>query len=345
MSISYTGWDVGGAHLKAAKLVADTSFSLVKQLHCPLWQGMSNLEQAVDTVLRSTDSEGNRHVVTMSGEMADCFPDRNAGVRAILSCLCGHLGSEYAVYSCRSGLLDRAEAVKRTAEVASANWHATGSMLAGKLHSGLLVDVGSTTTDLVPFANAKVTTTAENDSQRLACGELLYTGVVRTSLLSLAGSCFFMGSRMPLVAEAFATMSDVWRILGDLPATADQCPSCDGAPKTKSGSARRLARMFAQDYDGDFQKWHAVATFFARVQTHRIKRAILALSVRPRTAENAPLVGAGTGRFLVRRIAQEIGRAYLEFSDCVSAGRLQSERVSEHASAVAVAVLLRDQFA
>ncbi len=345
MSISYIGWDVGGAHLKVAQLSADVSVSVVRQLPCPLWKGMSNLRQAVSKILRLTGNGRVRHAVTMSGEMADCFPDRDVGVQAILSCLCEHLGSEFAVYSCRSGLLDRNEAVKRTVEVASANWHATGSTLAVKLHSGLLVDIGSTTTDIVPFAGSKVVAAAENDRQRLVRGELLYTGVVRTSLLSLADSCLFMGDRMPMVAEDFATMSDVWRILGDLPVTADQFPSCDGAPKTKSGSARRLARMFAQDYDGDFQKWHTVASFFAQVQKHRIKQAILALLSRPGIAKDAPIVGAGTGRFLLRCVAREIGRAYLEFSDCVSAGRLQSETTSEHASAVAVALLLRGQFA
>ena len=64
-------------------------------------------------------------------------------------------------------------------DIASANWHACAALIAGKHTSALFVDLGSTTTDIVPIVDGKVAARGYTDAQRLAAGELIYTGLVR----------------------------------------------------------------------------------------------------------------------------------------------------------------------
>ena len=40
------GWDIGGAHLKAVLLDANGNVLNIKQLPCPLWRGLHELDSA-----------------------------------------------------------------------------------------------------------------------------------------------------------------------------------------------------------------------------------------------------------------------------------------------------------
>ena len=73
-------------------------------------------------------------------------------------------------------------------QIASANWLACvrHCALALQRDSGVLVDIGSTTTDLIAFHRGNASTRSRSDAQRLASGELVYQGVVRTPLCALA---------------------------------------------------------------------------------------------------------------------------------------------------------------
>jgi len=79
------GWDIGGAHLKGA-LLEDGRVRDVAQWPCELWRGLSRLDDAFTTALeRWKGWRQALHAVTMTGEMADLFPHREAGVAAIVS--------------------------------------------------------------------------------------------------------------------------------------------------------------------------------------------------------------------------------------------------------------------
>jgi len=58
--------------------------------------------------------------------------------------------------------------------------------------------------------------------------------------------------------------------------------------------------------------------------------------------EGALIVGAGCGRFLARRIAERIGRTYLDFADTIDADPSAREMAARCAPAVAVAMLAGD---
>jgi len=48
-------------------------------------------------------------------------------------------------------------------------------LIAGQVGDALLVDIGSTTTDLVAVHNGRVQATGRSDFERLISGELVYT--------------------------------------------------------------------------------------------------------------------------------------------------------------------------
>lgn len=334
------GWDVGGAHLKAARLSAAGSVEAVVQTACPLWQGMSRLDAAFDETLPAIGA-ARVHAITMTGEMVDLFSSRQEGVADLLGGIRRHLGSaSLRVYAGPTGFLDIDRAGGAEQWVASANWHASATLVAREADAALYVDVGSTTVDLAPVAGGRVLTRGGNDGQRLVTRELLYTGVVRTPLMAIAREVPFAGDWVPLMAEYFATAADVHRLTGELPEGADQHPTADGREKTETASARRLARMVGRDLaSAPIAEWKRLAAWIARVQIRHIEDACDRILSRGDLPDDAPLVGAGVGRFLLPALAVRLGRGYREFAELVSTRGEVRGRVSDCAPAVAVAWL------
>lgn len=333
-----TGWDIGGAHLKAARLRADGSVEAVVQLPCPLWRGLEYLEQAVDETL-ATLGRTDRHAVTMTGELADIFPDRHQGVTRIVDTMRRQLpDAEMRVFAGQRGFVVSADAARYTTEIASANWLASAQFIAQKVGQGLLIDMGSTTTDIVLLQAGRAKPQGLTDAARLAADELVYTGIIRTPLMAVAQRAPFNGVWQRLAAEHFATMADVYRLTGDLEPLHDMTETADGAGKTLEDSARRLARMAGRDFEAaDMASWVALARFFAQMQLQDVRAAVD--RVLSRSPSGGPLVGAGAGRFVVRELARQMRREYLDFSNLVEGEDAVKEWAAVCAPACSVAWL------
>ncbi|MFO7902746.1 MAG: hydantoinase/oxoprolinase family protein [Pirellulaceae bacterium] len=343
--IRYVGWDIGGAHLKVALLDGQGQLCGVETYATPLWEGTGTLTEAMNQVHKAYSLQQARHAVTMTGELADCFTDRAEGVRALLELFYGCFPRDAThVYAGLRGFLDP-EAVEHAIEfVASANWHAMARLAAKCYPRGLLIDVGSTTTDLVWFHDGRVRARGSNDRTRLTVGELVYTGVVRTPVIALATAVPFRGLWVELATEHFATAADVYRLNGELPAGADLGPTADGRDKSQTHSEARLARMLGTGAsEGSTAMWKAVADYLAECQVQRITRACQ-LQISRGIDAKTPMLGSGVGRFLVERIAQRLGRTYRVFDPLpvlVKNGAC-SARGADMGPAVAVASLLKE---
>jgi probable H4MPT-linked C1 transfer pathway protein len=335
------GWDLGGAHLKAARVAGGGRVAAVLQLPCPLWQGLDHLARAVDEA-RARLGEAPRHAVTMTGELADLFASRENGVRRLLAAMTARLpAATLRVYAGPAGFLAPGEAGDRPDAVASANWHASVRFVAQRCDQGLFLDVGSTTTDIVPFRGGEVRARGHTDAERLVAEELVYTGITRTPVMAVARSVPFAGERQTLMAELFASMADVYRLTGELPEDADQHPAADGGGKRPTDSARRLARMLGRDLEAaDLADWRRLARYLAESQLWQIHTALDRVASRGEIADDAPLVGAGVGRYLVERLARRTGRPYLGFAEVIGASPEVREWAARCAPAVAVAALL-----
>ena len=144
----------------------------------------------------------------------------------------------------------------------------------------------------------------------------------------------------PLIPEPFATMADVHRLCGRLPDDADQLAAPDNKGKGEADSARRLARMLGRDVEtADMAEWKRLALHLAEVQRRRLLAACGRV-LAPRLLDgDAPLVGAGIGRFLVRDLARGLGRPYVDFGSLVRGGKGAREWAARCAPAAAVALL------
>ena len=335
-----TGWDLGGAHLKMAQVDRQGRVERVVQMPCPLWQGLSELDNAVAAV-RDRLEASTRFAVTMTGELADLFDSRADGVRALTDFMVAAFpGADLFIYAGRAGFLPPAEARERARDVASANWLAGASLVASRRQQGLFIDVGSTTTDILPFRDGAVLAEGYGDEERLVADELLYTGVTRTPVMAVARMVPFGGERQPLMAELFASMADAYRLTGDLPADADQLPAMDGAAKDDHASARRLARMLGRDLEqAPMAAWRRLAAFLAEQQLRSLHDACERVISRGAIDPQAPLIGAGVGRFLARRLAARLDRPYEDFAALIGAAPEVSEWAARCAPAVAVAML------
>jgi probable H4MPT-linked C1 transfer pathway protein len=342
------GWDLGGANLKLAR-VEGARITHVAQVPCPVRQDRSKFDSALEEALKLCPSEttspsGLRHAVTMTGELSDVFADRAEGVAYLIALMLKATGNDTVFYGGRAGFLDAGQAVERSLDVASANWHASAALVAGHFADGLFVDAGTTTTDLIPVRSGAPATRGYSDGERLTEGELVYSGVVRTPVMAVAQDAPFMGRSQRIAAERFATMADVWRLLGELPLDADPYPTADLRGKTAAESAARLARMLGRDAsEAELAEWVAVAHHFADCQLAQIEAAARTLTARERLGTDAPVIGAGCGRFIANRLAARLGRPYRDFSEIIEAAPEQREMAARCAPAVAVALLAERQ--
>lgn len=338
------GWDVGGAHLKAALLDSDGNLLQVLQVPCALWRGLHELEAAIDIVLDTFAVISANHAVTMTGELVDLFANRREGVLEIsrvmqlklnatlnhnLRFYTGNLHPNLSNNLAFTGFVEYHAVNDYWQYIASANWQASASFVAKKLKSGLFIDVGSTTSDFVLFNDHQPKCIGYTDALRMQSDELVYTGVVRTPLMAVAQKIVFKQLTTSVAAEYFATSADVYRLTGDLFAEDDMAETADAQDKSQLASARRIARMIGRDVeDAPITDWLALADEFKFQQISRLQAIALNHISRLNNESHlqlTPLVGAGAGRFLVRQIAKDLGFPYIDVADLIKLTAENSE--------------------
>ena len=184
----------------------------------------------------------------------------------------------------------------------------------------------------------KVCNAGYTDAERLASGELVYTGFTRTFLFGVASSAPVRGRLTPLMNEYFASMADAHRILEVLDEADDKHPAADGKEKTVAGSMARIARMVGRDAaDLVDHEWRDVARWFSEQQLRTIHDA--AFRVSAGLADDAPVVAAGTGRWQIGRLARRLERPFVDLADLIPADDGVRIEASNAAAATAVALL------
>lgn len=240
--MSANGWlglDVGGANIKASAPDGKRAF----ELPFPLWRMPEKLQENLGKV-RDEMGEFAGVAVTMTGELCDCFESKTQGVQHIVRAVVDSFqGKEVRFWSIHGRFLNAVEALLEPLCLAASNWLALAEIVAG-LHPKsrvLLLDMGSTTTDILYLSNGRILAKGRDDVSRLRSGELVYTGMTRTPL------CFL--EQEDVCAELFATTLDSHLILGNLPENLARVDSADGRPWTKFCAEGRLARMLGGDLD------------------------------------------------------------------------------------------------
>jgi hypothetical protein len=331
------GWDIGGANVKAARVEDGPRGRGVRTWSRPfeIWKAKAGL---VD-VLRAMAAEagpGAATAVTMTAELSDAFRTKREGVGFVLDAVAPVATGALAVFTTDGGFVDVGTARARPLAVAASNWMATAMLAAGPVGDGLLIDIGSTTTDVIPIRGGRVTARGRTDPERLLSGELVYTGAVRTSVAAIVPRVPLRGAACPVAAEHFAVSGDVHLLRGDLDPADYTTPTPDGRPATPEFAAERLARVVCADAEMlGRPEVEAIAAAVADAQVAQIAAAVsrVAAAVGP----SARVVATGQGAFLAHRAAARCGLPSCDLS------ALLGVSVGTAAPAVAVAWLLLDR--
>ncbi len=226
------GIDVGGANLK----IVDEAGAHIH--YCPLWEKAP----VSDLLFPYAQGGDGRAAVVMSGELADCFANKLAGISFIVAEV-RRVFPHARFYGTDARFHGHA-----VPQLAAANWLASADFLRSRYPGSLLVDVGSTTADIVPLGRFDELI-GLSDTMRLQKGYLVYTGILRTSVPTLLRSAVIDGIPTPVSTEYFACSADVHLVLRHLTPDRYTCDTPDHKDKNRSAALRRLARVVCADLE------------------------------------------------------------------------------------------------
>lgn len=324
--------DIGGANIKAAD-----GFGWTKTEAFAMWRDWRRLDAALTGFIVDAP---RRVVATMTGEIADCFPSRRAGVEHIVAALTSATRTaSVGIYTTDGRIVSPEDAIRDPLAVAASNWHAVARLAASLAPTSrtLLIDIGSTTTDIIPLETGKPTPRANDDVGRLASGELVYTGMERTPIAAIVRSLPHRGIRRAVVSELFARSQDAWLMLGGLPEDSSCTDTADGGPATRDAARIRLARtMLLEPEEFTPDDALAVAERIAAAQTRQVARAVRRVT-RSTGWEPTGMVFSGHGGLLARRLLVGLPRTLLT----IDVQDYLSRAVSRVAPAHALALIAR----
>ena len=334
--MNWLALDIGGANLKAAD-----GCRFAKSSGFALWKRPAELGDALrELVCLSPPAE--RFAVTITGELADCYETKAEGINSILDAVESVADTqEIAVYLCSGEFCSPTAARENPLLASASNWHVLGQFAIGlcKEMPAVLIDVGSTTSDIIPLGPDGVAAVGTTDPERLVTGELVYTGIERSPICAITRTLTWQGEPCGVAQELFATTADAYVVLGELEEDPTSTDTADGRPLIKQHSHARLARMICADtsmFDWKDTERAAVEIQDAQLKLLRegIEQVLGRMEIKPRT-----IVLSGHGEFLARRLIEQEGID----AKLVSLSEELGPALSRCAPAHALAVLARER--
>ena len=278
------GFDIGGANTDVALVDFDESGNIIRVetdfIYLPMWIKKDELKEALKDLLGSSVDEVDAVGVSMTAELVDAYKTKKEGVLDIakksvdsFSVPVGFVGLD--------GIMEISRVFEEPMNVAAANWIATVP-IASKIHSNcILIDTGSTTTDIIPIKNGKECAKGRSDLERLKTGELIYSGALRTNVAALVEKVPLDGTMMRIASELFAVTADIQIILGNISKEEYTCDTMDGSGKSIDDCMRRISRVICGDMDVlKPDEIKAIADYIYSEQVKRISEALLEVSKR-----------------------------------------------------------------
>lgn len=333
------GLDIGGASIKAS-----TSDGWVNSIRFPLWQSPDLLADTLTSLCQSVTYD--RIALTMTGELCDAFQTKEEGVRRILKSTEKAFGTHASlhVWQTTGEFCDVEHACETPWETGAANWLALATF-AGQFFQqqhAILIDIGSTTTDIIPIKQGVPIPRGRTDPDRLASRELIYHGVRRTPISSIRSDVLLNDIKYPLMRELFATSLDAYLVLGQIAENSSESDTADNRPETISFALDRLARMIGSDRTR-FDR--AQASLFAEQirdsQITDLKVGLLAVKRAAFDTVNV-IITSGEGEFLARQMINQTDE--VQGATVYSLAEALSPQTSRAACAYAVAMLAEQTY-
>ena len=242
------------------------------------------------------------------------------------------------------GLRDFNITFKNYKEIASSNWHATADTLSKIERNCFLIDIGSTTTDIIPIQFGKILSpTSSTDFSRLQKGELVYLGVCRTSLSSIRRQLLFRSKMTNIIRENFASTADLFRLTKQLNPKYDLYPTFDGKNKTRLATRQRLARIIGLDtHDVTVEELNALAQQIKQIFVSEIIENLKKVRLQYNMSSKTPIIITGSGKFLAMEIQNQLKcqtKIYSDlFSNRIKIPRSKIDDVDSCATAFSLAI-------
>jgi (4-(4-[2-(gamma-L-glutamylamino)ethyl]phenoxymethyl)furan-2-yl)methanamine synthase len=307
------GWDVGGVQVKAARVVSGAGVASRAQTAVrpfEIWRGRERLPQILREVAGELDIGSTApSALTMTAELSDAFRSKREGVLFVMDAMREAFPeSPVSVLDCRGELVALSGARLRPLEFAATNWVASALFAASRIGDCILVDVGSTTTDIVPIRAGRLVCEGRTDLARLSAGELVYTGVLRTNPNTLTSAVPVRGRFCRVAAEHFAVMADAYVLMGRLGEEEYTCSTPDGRDTSPDCCAERLARLVCGDREmlGDAEIT-SVARYLVERQMQVVSEGLLQVLSRCEAIPPPAVAAAGAGAFVAAEVANRLG--------------------------------------
>jgi probable H4MPT-linked C1 transfer pathway protein len=314
--VNVLGLDIGGANTKATYIKTKEGTAKKRRTsieYFPIWKDKEQLPKVLDKLKKTvTDSAVLDGVgVTITAELSDAYMTKKEGINHVLDCVIEVFGDAPTfVLDVEANLRTVKDARREPLKVASANWAATGWMISQLTKNCIAVDVGSTTTSIIPAVNGKIAAEGRTDLEKLQNGELVYSGSLRTNVAAIVDSIPVKGTMTRVSSELFAQSGDVNLILGNIGEEDYTAETCDGRGKTRREAMARLARVVCADIDMlTEEEIVAMAKFVYDRQVEQIAGGLKQVYDRIKPShQEISVVVTGLGRnFLAKKAAEKAG--------------------------------------
>jgi probable H4MPT-linked C1 transfer pathway protein len=342
--VNVLGLDIGGANTKAAFI--KTQDATMQELrtsmkYFPIWKsGKDQLPKILEKLKKGVvDSALDGVVVTITAELSDAYWTKKEGIDHVLDSITEVFGDAPTfVLDVEANLLPVKDARREPLKVASANWAATGWMISQLIKNCVVVDVGSTTTSIIPVINGKIAAEGRTDLEKLQNGELVYSGALRTNVAAIVDGIPVRGRVARVSSELFAQSGDVHLILGNIREKEYTAETCDGRGKTRREAMARLARVVCADTEMlTEQEILDMAKFVYYKQVEQISGGLKQVYERIKPSLQEKMVAVtGLGRnFLARKAAENAG-----FKDIIDMKEYLGAEAAIVSPSVGVALML-----
>ncbi len=285
------GIDIGGANTK----IASADGRLVELHYVPLWKN-SKLPEVLTDISKRLMPEKVGVVIT--GELADCFPDKDSGISYIIDAV--NNAFRDVMFLDNTGNFTK----EKKRSIAAANWMASALTVGKDFKDCIFVDTGSTTTDIIPIKHGK-TLAAVTDFERLKRSELVYTGVLRTNIAAILDTVDVGGVSSRISSELFSVTADAYLVLGMISVDDYTCDTPDGAGKNVQDAKRRLARLVCADLTEIGEE--EFVSIAKQVMEKQVRDIVSAIHETAQRHNLNTIVACGLGEFIVKEAVEKLG--------------------------------------
>ncbi len=338
------GIDIGGVFVKSATVeYSGDEGTLLKTERNPFNFRLNNhnLNEALteELYLHADPKDIDAVVITITAETVGIFRTLEEGVVTI-SEICSRTYKDipHGFIAVDGKVHTIEDVLKAPLDFASANWIATSYLASRFIKDGFFIDVGSTSSDIIPIVNGEVCPEGKIDMYRLHTGELIYAGILRTYIQCLVGKLPFRNGWIGLSSELRCFTAHIYVYLGLIKEITMLHPfSGKQININRSEAKEAICRSVCSDSTilSD-EEVYAMAKYIHEQQISMIVESIKSIKALKWNKDiDLSYVVAGSGSFLAKKAVEILGGEVVQsYDDFV--------KDADNATAVALTNFMKD---